>query len=86
MKGLVRLGKWRTRFVPSNLNGDGANIRVPAKRINGTILMPGDTFNFIEHVLPITEPPYHLGGLLKNGQIIEDGALGGHRRRSSTPR
>ena len=84
MAGLERLGKWRVKFTPSNLNGDGANIRVPAKRINGTILNPGDTFNFIEHVLPITEPPYLLGGVLKNGQIIEDGALGGGMCSAST--
>jgi vancomycin resistance protein YoaR len=57
---------------------------VPAKRINGTILKPGQSFNFIQHVLPITEPPYHLGGVLKNGQIIEDGALGGGMCSAST--
>ena len=84
LAGLTRLGRWKTNFTPSNLNGDGANIRVPAKRINGTILKPGESFNFIAHVLPITEPPYHLGGLLKNGQIIEDGALGGGMCSAST--
>jgi vancomycin resistance protein YoaR len=84
MAGMTRLGRWKTKFTPSNLNGDGANIRTPARRIDGTIVNPGETFNFIQEVLPITEPPYHLGGLLKNGQIIEDGALGGGMCSAST--
>ena len=78
------LGRWKTRFVPSNLNGDGANINTPAKRINDTIVRPGHTFNFISAVIPITEPPYHLGGVLRNGQIIEDGVLGGGMCSAST--
>ena len=73
-----------TRFQPGPANGDGANIRVPAKRINGTIVKPGEEFNFIRAVLPITEPPYQIGGLLRNGQIIEDGALGGGMCSAST--
>jgi vancomycin resistance protein YoaR len=70
--------------VPSSLNGDGANINVPAKRINNTVVKPGGTFNFIAAVVPITEPPYHLGGVLHNGQIIEDGILGGGMCSAST--
>ena len=78
------LGRWRTRFVPGPSNGGGANIIVPARRINDTVLRPGQTFNFIAEVLPITEPPYHVGGVLRNGQIIEDGALGGGMCSAST--
>jgi vancomycin resistance protein YoaR len=81
---MTLLGRWRTHFVPSALNGDGANINTPARRINDTVLKPGDTFNFIAAVLPIKEPPYHLGGVLRNGQIIEDGALGGGMCSAST--
>jgi vancomycin resistance protein YoaR len=81
---MVLLGKWKTNFIPSNLNGNGANINTPAKRINNTIVKPGDSFNFIANVTPITEPPYHLGGVLRNGQIIEDGVLGGGMCSAST--
>jgi len=81
---MTLLGRWKTNFVPSALNGNGANINTPAKRINDTVLKPGQTFNFIAAVLPITEPPYHLGGVLRNGQIIEDGALGGGMCSAST--
>jgi len=81
---MTLLGRWKTKFVPGPLNGGGANINVPAKRINDTIVRPGDSFNFIRAVLPITEPPYHLGGVLRNGQIIEDGVLGGGMCSAST--
>jgi vancomycin resistance protein YoaR len=81
---MVLLGKWKTNFVPSSLNGGGANINVPAKRINNTIVKPGESFNFIANVTPITEPPYHVGGVLRNGQIIEDGPLGGGMCSAST--
>lgn len=81
---MTLLGRWKTRFVPSGLNGDGANINVPAKRIDGTIVRPGQSFNFIGAVVPITEPPYHIGGVLRNGQIIEDGVLGGGMCSAST--
>ena len=81
---MTLLGRWKTRFTPGIANGDGANINVPAKRINNTIVRPGDSFNFIRNVLPLTNPPYHLGGLLRNGQIIEDGILGGGMCSAST--
>jgi vancomycin resistance protein YoaR len=77
------LGRWKTAFTPSNLNGDGANINVPAKRIDDTIVKPGERFNFIGNVTPITEPPYHLGGVLRNGEIV-DGVLGGGMCSAST--
>lgn len=81
---MALLGRWKTHFIPSPLNGGGANINVPAKRINDTVVKPGGTFNFIAAVVPITEPPYHLGGVLHNGQIIEDGVLGGGMCSAST--
>ncbi len=81
---MVLLGRWRTRFVPGPLNGNGANINTPARRINDTVVRPGETFNFIAEVLPITDPPYHIGGVLRNGQIIEDGPLGGGMCSAST--
>lgn len=78
------LGRWKTKFTPSSLNGNGANINTPARRINDTVVKPGESFNFIANVTPITEPPYHIGGVLRNGQIIEDGPLGGGMCSAST--
>lgn len=81
---MVLLGRWRTRFTPGPLNGDGANINTPARRINNTVLRPGESFNFIAAVLPITEPPYKVGGVLRNGQIVENGPVGGGMCSAST--
>ena len=33
--GMTMLGSWTTRYIPSTLNGFGANITVPADRIDG---------------------------------------------------
>jgi vancomycin resistance protein YoaR len=79
------LAKWTTKFVPGPSNGGGANIRVPAQRIDGTIVKPGEQFQFIQALGPITNPPYAMGGYLKNGQIMLDpGILGGGMCSAST--
>ena len=78
------LGRWVTHFVPGPLNGNGANIAVPARRINGTIVKPGRMFQFVEAIRPVTRPPYADGGYLKNGKIAEDGILGGGMCSAST--
>ena len=70
--------------MPGPLNGNGANINVPAKRINGEIVQPGGSFNFIANVVPITDPPYDTGGIIRNGEIIADGPLGGGMCSAST--
>ena len=70
------LGSWSVHFIPSTLNGFGTNIRVPAERINGTIVRAGRTFDFIKAAGPFTSPPYEMGGALRNGRIREN-ILGG---------
>jgi vancomycin resistance protein VanW len=79
----VLLGRWTTRFTPSNLNGNGANIRVPAKRIDGSVVKPGQMFEFLDSIMPVTSPPFDTGGLLRNGRIV-DGRLGGGMCSAST--
>ena len=81
---MTLLGRWRTRFTPGPANGDGANISVPARRIDGTILKPGERFEFARAVAPVRSPPYHMGGVLRNGKIVEDGVLGGGMCSAST--
>ncbi|HYI22521.1 MAG TPA: VanW family protein [Candidatus Limnocylindrales bacterium] len=79
------LGRWTTRFVPGPLNGNGANIRVPAKRIDGTIVRPGAQFEFIHAIVPVRSPPFAMGGYLRNGQLQTDpGILGGGMCSAST--
>ena len=73
---LTLLGTWTTHFIPSNLNGFGTNIKVPAQRINGTVVPAGGRFDFIMAAGPFTSPPYKMGGALHNGRI-RDNILGG---------
>lgn len=74
--GMTMLGTWTTKYIPSSLNGFGANITVPADRLNGLKVAPGGTVNFIAEAGPFTNPPYKNGGALRNGQIRHD-ILGG---------
>lgn len=73
---MTLLGTWTTHFIPSSLNGNGVNITVPAKRINGKILKPGRLFQFIDAILPVTIPPYAKGAFIHNGQFVLDPAKG----------
>lgn len=84
---MTLLGTWTTHFIPSVLNGDGANIRVPAKRINNTVVKPGKMFQFIDAIVPVTVPPYKKGAYIKNGQFVldpEKGIPGGGMCSAST--
>ena len=81
---MVLLGKWTTKFTPGVSNGNGANIRVPAQRINDTVLKPGEEFNFIYAAGPFKSPPYELGGAIRGGQIVEDAVIGGGLCTAST--
>ena len=75
--GMTLLGSWTTHYIPSPLNGFGANIAVPAQRINDTVVQPGGTVNFIAEIGPFTmQPPYKMGGALRNG-TIKTNILGG---------
>jgi hypothetical protein len=84
---MVLLGRWTTKFIPSVLNGKGVNIRVPAQRINGMVVKPGQLFQFIDSIEPVTEPPFAKGAYIKNGQFVldpEKGILGGGMCSAST--
>jgi vancomycin resistance protein YoaR len=78
------LARWTTRFVPGPSNGGGVNIRIPAQRIDGTVIQPGGRFSFNRAVSPVTNPPYKLGGFLRGGRIAERGILGGGMCSAST--
>lgn len=72
------VSKWTTRFFPGVSNGDGKNISIPTSIIDGWVLQPGETFDFLRDIGPITEARgYRLGGAIINGRTREEGALGG---------
>ena len=75
---MVRLSTWTTPFEPSERNGFGANIRIPARAINGTVVLPGKTFDFWDAVGSVTTAKgYRPGGAIINGRTQPSGALGG---------
>jgi len=80
-----RLGRWTTRFVPGPLNANGVNIQVPTKLINGTVVEPGETFDFIDAAGPFTKRNgYDDGAAIRNGRTVFEGVLGGGLCSAST--
>jgi vancomycin resistance protein YoaR len=71
------LGTWTTHYDPGPMNGGGVNIQTPTSIIDGQVVQPGEQFDFLTAIGPVTSPPYKEGGILIHGQIKEDGAIGG---------
>ena len=75
---LVDIGSWTTTFYPDVSNGNGANIRIPAKLLNGQIVAPGQQFSFFQAVSPIDPAHgYAMGGVIEHGKSDHTGAIGG---------
>ena len=49
-----RLASWTTHYISSSHNGNGQNIRRPTNLINGTVVQPGETFDYLAVAGPIT--------------------------------
>lgn len=78
VSSMERLGRWRTNYQPGALNYNGANIRIPTDKINGTILLPTETFDFWEVVgYPDEADGYGPGAAIIRGRTVPDGALAG---------
>jgi vancomycin resistance protein YoaR len=59
-------------------NNNGANIWIPAGDIDGTVLAPGELFDFWKALGPVTrERGYGDGGAIINGRTEPTGALAG---------
>jgi vancomycin resistance protein YoaR len=75
---MKRISKWTTWFPISEKNGFGANIWIPAKLINGSVVAPGETFDFWNAVGPVTRARgFRQGGAIINGRTEPQGALAG---------
>ncbi len=73
-----RISTWTTYFPISERNHFGANIWLPAQFINGTVVGPGEVFDFWRVVGPITTARgFGKGGAIINGQTDPQGAIGG---------
>jgi len=79
------LGSWTTTYVPSARNFSGINIRRPTELIDGTIIQPGEEFDFVDVAGPITRGNgYGDGAAIIGGNTRDEGVLGGGLCSAST--
>jgi vancomycin resistance protein YoaR len=72
------ISRWTTYFFITERNHFGANIWIPALDIDGTVVGPGETFDFWDAVGPVTRSRgYGDGGAIINGKTEPQGALAG---------
>ena len=82
---MVELGSWKTWFPVSERNYLGRNIWQPAKIIDGTVLMPGQRFEWWSAIGPVTPARgFGPGGFIAGNHTEPTGALGGGMCSSST--
>ena len=82
---MVKLGSWTTYFPISERNYFGANIWRPAQIIDGTVLAPGQTFDWWRAIWPVTPARgFGPGGVIRSDHTDPTGALGGGMCSSST--
>jgi vancomycin resistance protein YoaR len=82
---MQRLGSWKTWFPVGERNYNGANIWLPAKIIDGTVLMPGQRFEWWRALGPVTPARgFGPGGFIAGNHTEPTGALGGGMCSSST--
>ena len=75
---MVMVGSWTTRYQVSAHNGMGANITVPTRRLNGTVVQPGQVFDFWQGLGEVSfRTGYRLGGAIVGGHSVEGKALAG---------
>jgi vancomycin resistance protein YoaR len=82
---MTRLGSWQTYFPISERNYFGANIWLPAQIINGTVLKPGQRFEWWSALGPVTTSRgFGLGGFIAGDHTDPTGAMGGGMCSAST--
>jgi vancomycin resistance protein YoaR len=75
---MKKISTWTTYFFITERNHFGANIWIPAMDIDGTVVGPGETFDFWKAVGPVTRSRgYGDGGAIINGKTEPQGALAG---------
>jgi vancomycin resistance protein YoaR len=75
---MKRISTWTTNYEVSERNGFAANISIPTKIIDGTVIGPGEEFDFWKVVgIPTVEQGYQAGGAIINGRTQPTGAFAG---------
>ena len=75
---MKRISTWTTKYEVSERNGFAANITIPTTIIDGTVIGPGEVFDFWKVVgIPTVEQGYKAGGAIINGRSEPTGAFAG---------
>ena len=75
---MVKLGSWTTYYQVAAHNGFAANITVPARRLDGVVVKPGQVFDFWNALGEVSfRTGYRLGGAIVGGHSVEGKALAG---------
>jgi len=75
---MKRISTWTTHYDVGPQNGFAANITVPTRIIDGTVVPPGEVFDFWKVVgIPTPEQGYTSGGAIINGHSAPTGAFAG---------
>ncbi len=73
-----RVGTWTTYYPVGPGNGFSANISVPARRLDGVVVRPGQTFDFWGALGEISfRTGYRMGNAIIGGHTAEGRALAG---------
>ena len=75
---LDRVGSWTTNYAVSAHNGFAANITIPARKLDGMVVRPGQVFDFWNAIGEVSfRAGYRLGGAIVGGHSVEGKALAG---------
>jgi vancomycin resistance protein YoaR len=75
---MTMVGSWTTYYQVAAHNGFGANITVPTRVLNGTVVAPGAVFDFWAGLGEVSlRTGYKLGGAIVGGHSVEGKALAG---------
>jgi vancomycin resistance protein YoaR len=75
---MTRLAGWTTYFPQGERNGNGINIHLPARILNGTVIRPGEIFDFVRAVGPFSwARGYRMGGIIQGSRTLPTGAVAG---------
>lgn len=73
-----RVGSWTTYYQVGPGNGFSANISVPARRLDGLVIKPGQTFDFWGALGEVSfRTGYRMGNAIIGGHTAEGRALAG---------
>ena len=75
---VVKVGSWTTHYPVSARNGFAANITIPARRLDGTVVRPGQVFEFWGALGEVSfRTGYRLGAAIVGGRTVQGRALAG---------